>query len=832
MAIDLTTYEMQFLLKQFEKANVVLFAGAGFSTDAISGAGQHPPLGADLAVKLAAACGWKHEGEELPVVFEQAQKHLGTRALDELLASLYQQCKPAAWHRLTASIIWHRIYTTNIDDVLEQVYAKGGAQSVEPIVCPAPYIDPDPWLGSVQCVHLHGSVLDRSKPLTFSIQEFAKQTVVTNPWYQALVEDMHSRSVLFVGTKLTEAPFHHYLALREERPEGRKEVRARAFLVSPHVNAIMRRQLQDKGIVVVDSFAAAFFESVVPHIHARVADRTAVLKNRYPHHIRAIESGLLETQTSFLKQFELVSDGPAEAVTRSHFFLGAEPTWQDIRNGVDAERQISEPLRVASAAAVSGLRAIVIMGQAGSGKSTALRRACVELTRQGHIVYFLKSSDRLDMKAAGDVLQSLNGRHVFFAIDDAAFHIEAVEALTKTTTGTINATFLLAERPHVISPSLGAIRHLEPIVFEMPNLDQAECNRILDKLDSFGFLGTLKGRSRGEQLREFLGRSRKQLLVAMKEATSGRGFDAIISHEFFQLATDDARLAYTIACLVYQHGTPVRRRHLLACLDGRDYERSAVLREQLLGVVVPWRENDELLSPRHRVIAHLVVTEAAPLPVREAALRTYLSQIAGDVTPEAIRRRSPEYIGYRGLINFDGMLQLFGPAVDTIRGIYADMKGYYRDDFLFWLQYGKAELYFDNFEEAENYLQQSIGMKGTGNFQAEHHLGVLYLKRGCAASDAVAGHQDAERGEQLLRGQIQQGGRNEAYASAALITHKLRFLRKWGSPRLGSDMEELQRLATNALQRHPFDDAVKVAHEEITRAYLMQAVPQQQRSVR
>jgi hypothetical protein len=72
----------------------------------------------------------------------------------------------------------------------------------------------------------------------------------------------------------------------------------------------------------------------------------------------------------------------------------------------------------------------------------------------------------------------------------------------------------------------------------MPDLNSDDCSRIIDNLAEFGFLGALQGKPRADQLREFLVRSRKQLLVAMKEATSGRGFDAIIADEYDSLSAD------------------------------------------------------------------------------------------------------------------------------------------------------------------------------------------------------------------------------------------------------------------------------------------------------
>lgn len=181
MPIDFNSHELKLLLRQLEKGNVVLFAGAGFSIGARNLRGMDPPLGNQLAEALALECGWKYEGEDLGIVYEQAQKHLGSNGLNATLRGLYKDCVPAPWHNLIPKLFWYRIYTTNIDDVLENSYASGSVQRLDSITCPADFESQDVWFEHVQAIHLHGSVLDLQKGLTFTAAEYAGQTATPNP---------------------------------------------------------------------------------------------------------------------------------------------------------------------------------------------------------------------------------------------------------------------------------------------------------------------------------------------------------------------------------------------------------------------------------------------------------------------------------------------------------------------------------------------------------------------------------------------------------------------------------------------------------------------------
>jgi len=761
-------------------------------------------------------------------VYDQAQKHLGSQTLGAMLEQYYRDCKPAGWHNNIPSLQWYRIYTTNIDDVIEQAYKGKSAQRLDLITCPTNYYDSDQWYERVQSVHLHGSVLDPEKGYTFTLEDFAGQTASPNPWYQAMADDMMTRAFLFVGTRLTESPFYHYLNLRSQRSRGAQEVRAKSFVVSPNVSPIRLRQLEDSGFVVFSSTGGEFFDTLLPLVSGFVPDRLTLLKNRYPHQLAAISRGLLSQQSELLRQFDFVTaDPPSDAKSRkkSLFFEGAEPTWEDIASNLDAPREVTADFVQQISGAHKNIDALVLVGHAGSGKSTLLRRLAVELSRAGHNVYFMKSTERLDKRPISNLLDSVGDKRTFFVFDEAVAHIETLEDLVAHHPDW-TVTFLMADRPHLILPRLTALKHLKPSVLDMPPLTRTDSEAIIRKLSDFGRLGKLQGKTWTEQLREFLSRSKKQLLVAMKEATLGQGFNVILTNEFFSLASDGARLVYAITCLAYMHGAPVRRRHLLACLDGSDFDKATILANHLRDVVVPWREGSDFLCPRHRVIAHQVATESTPSEVRREAVISILIQLSPDITPHNISRRTPEYITYRRLINLDNMILLFGEDYDNIAGIYDEVKGYYGHQFLFWLQFGRCELYFDHFSLAENYLNQSLGIRSaaSGNYQALHHIAVLYLKRALASEDMVQAEEDIHHGSEILLDQIRERGHLDTYPYEALTTHKLKWLVRKQGPHMKQELESLVQIARTGHERHPYDDRMRDVYQRIYRDYLMLAV--------
>ena len=606
MSVDFNSPDLQLLLRQFQTGNAILFAGAGFSVSASNAEGTDPPTSQSLAERLSVECGWSYSGEELPLVYGQAEKHLGTRRLRDLMDRLFGHCTPADWHRSVAQIHWYRIYTTNVDDVIENSYTKSnGLQRLAVITCPAQYKDVDSWFEEVQCVHLHGSALDRSKQLTFTAEHFAVETARPSPWYQSLIEDMYSRSVVFIGSRLSEPPFHHYLQLRSLRARGTSEIRAKAFVVTPNPSRLWERQLLDQNMVVIPVTAEEFIPALAGKVSELVPDRMELLKARYPHQIQAIVSGLLTSRADLLRDFDIVDTAPTipterATVRRTQFFLGAEPSWDDVRAGVDAVRGFVPEFLDTLRGAADGHNVVLITGHAGSGKSTLLRRLAIELAREGRSAYFAKAPRTFPVEPVLALLRDLDEGTVYFFLDDAVHNLNSVSEILSNAPGEASVTFVLAERPHLIEARLSVLPRKPSAVLDIPPLSSSDCDLVIDKLSEFGYLGALQGVSRAEQRREFLGRSQKQLLVALKEATSGRGFDAIIGDEFRTLASDEVRMAYTIACLAYMHGAPIRRRHLLACIEGSDIEKGVLLSSYLRDVLVKWKDHPDFLCPRHR----------------------------------------------------------------------------------------------------------------------------------------------------------------------------------------------------------------------------------------
>jgi len=825
MQVEWSSPDLAYLRGQFMCGNVTLFAGAGFSVDATNASGSAPPLGKDLARLLARKAGNPYNDEPLAVVYESVEPVIGTKALRAYLRSLFSVTGFQEWYRVVPALTWRRIYTTNIDDLLQILYVRELQQRLCTIVCPANPEDRDQLFKSLQCVHLHGHI-SKDSPLTFTPHDFALNTARPNPWYQMFVDDLYSSPILFVGSDIDQTPYHHYLALRDTRLRESQEFRPKSFLVGPGIGPIRDRVFRTRNIVPIECTAREFFESLRDSVDLREFSCAAVRQRVFPHIEIRSDHVLVDSEVS--RHFDPIVPGflpPMEPGT-SYFFLGAEPTWDDIKNERDAPREIGGSIVAELVAPASTARCYVIHGPAGCGKTTLLMRIAQQLAQQGNTVYFAKGQERLEFGSLLTTAKEMAAKkqRCFVFVDLLTRHLGSLAPLPGKLIATPNLTLVLADRTNTYFNRNYAVSGLKPVEIAMPDLSKPDVERIIAKLEKFGFLGALRAKSPQDRINEFMVRASKQLLVAMKEATSGKGFDIILNDEFQGLG-EEARLAYLICCLAVARGAPgVYRRHLMPCLGSPSFRKAEVLDKLLRGVLLPANATGTMLRPRHRFIANWVTTEIAPLDLAYEATAVFLRHISADIVPNEITRRSPAYLAYRGMINCDGLWELFRGDAATVCALYDDLKPFYDSDFLFWLQHGMAFIKAGQLDVAENYLQQSLSLRPKSH-QTLHQLGILYLLQATNAPNPAAYIDKANEGIKILKSQIAERGDHDSYPYAAYLTYVARWFAYAGRGLVGQkDWESLRRIEEEALERWSRDDIVVAAVKEAGHLYLMRAI--------
>ncbi len=817
--------KLAFLKRQFQFGRVTLFTGAGFSLDAKNQKNSEPPLGNALGGLLANLGGFPYEEEPLPQVYAAVQKRTGRSQLEEFLTINYSIESFDPWYQKIAGLVWNRIYTTNIDNLIEKVYGGQSQQRLKTIACPHNFMPQPKTPATLQYVKLHGCVNNLDRGIRFSLEDFSQLQVEEDPWYTQLVDDIYFGSVIFVGTLAEESPLHHYLELRSKK--GRyNEHRPASFLVVPRVSTIRREALAEKNITAVEGTAREFFEWLVNEFGVEKPTVASVSTKfggwgdySLTRHLEAV------TRT-----FQCINAASLPTTTRAQphqFYLGTEATWKCIEERRDAPRAVAKEIgSVLADDSVS--TALILHGTAGSGKTTILKRMAFDASNAGHSVFWANPEVKLDIKTLVDFLTDNDDKSLRFVfVDTSSRFISSNEASLLHLLKLPRIRLVMADRTNAVAKHETIYTRLNFRSFEMGDMSDEEIDAVIERLNNHNFLGNLKGLNADDRRRSFRDGSKRQLLVALKTATSGKGFNQIIEGEFEELDTS-SQLAYLIACLVSAHtGTGVYRKHLLASLGKTSFSKGHIVADLLRGVLVAANESGTLLSPRHRVIASHVCHVAPIAQKREAVVR-FLKAIAPEISHHSARESTPQFRAYRGLINSTTLLGLFDRNFELIIEMYAELSDQFRNQFLFWLHYGRTYAIKGDLETARVFLGQAEGIcetSGVRSFQIKHQRGIVSLLQAVKTNNFELGKTFAEEGIATLGNLIEERGGTDNYPYVAYLEYVCRWYLIARKSISDVAWNKLREIGNIAVDKYRLDERVKKACKRVEQAYLLRLVP-------
>jgi len=358
---------------------------------------------------------------------------------------------------------------------------------------------------------------------------------------------------------------------------------------------------------------------------------------------------------------------------------------------------------------------------------------------------------------------------------------------------------------------------------DVPRLMRSEVLGIIAVLEEEGLLGRLKGMSQRERIDEFESREKagKQLLVAMREATSGKGFDEIIEDEFYSLPSRETKVLYLTVALATDAGYRISKQEVVRASKASPAETLDALERNLRGIVLKTGTHENLLLLRHRTIAEHVLNEAVARTLLAESYERLLPVLAEEAGGRGYRSRS--FRMYRDLVNHKTVFRRFEEDIEEARSIYESVASQFRTEAAFWHQYGLLELEFGNLELAENYLLQAQSLFPKSNYIA-NSIGHLYLKQSNAVRSETVAYELRRRGSEILEDQMRVD--DSPYPYHIYCAQRLRFSKKWLTKRddRKGELEHLRKVAEEGRRGYPRSRRLKSIKEKVDREYLRLAV--------
>lgn len=705
------------LMEGLARGEYHLLLGAGASLGALGGDERSLPNAQTLAEELLANFGIETNGEviDLGTAYEVVEGRLDAeeRDRDQYLKIRFSDCQPS-WHSIIPNICWRRIWTLNIDDVIEQTYAKNRGrylQDPKTYNWTDPYREPDRERDELQIIHLHGFAPWLGRPgqdFVFSIIEYVQASSTRHAWHRIFGDEFLQRPFIVIGASLADE-FDLALFLRRGN-QSRELVGRPSIIVLRDITRLQREQFLKWGLVPVKADARAFFADLVKELPAEESKLVSLIPGRIIG-LPPVEARIFQQQFLWLRADVL------PGVPEVHdFYGGDDPTWADIIANRDArfeivDRLLSDVLTENKGQPAKPRQVIhCLWGPPGCGKSTALLRIGRELITLGFDVFSFQGEERLDTKAALWWLQRSPKCALLF--DGLADFTEDVGMLAQEcAVADTNLVAFGTEREQRLQ---GVYWGIAPEFLKagkdhrLARLSDGDIDLLLTVLERERRLGKLTRRSAKERRNYFQRDARRQLLPGMAELEGAKGFRTRLMDEYnSDIRSDVLRDVYALTCMSYALGYPLPLGIVCvaAGISARKLSQELSEGAQLAGIVRTERRG---LRPRHRVVASIILERALNRKHRFRLSQDLAKALAPYITIDAIRQRTLPYRVARELMDADMVWAWMGKRL--ARDWYAQLVPEYAWNARFWEQRALVELRSSRFPQARSFAEQALAL--------------------------------------------------------------------------------------------------------------------------
>lgn len=612
------------LIDSVKSGNAILFLGSGASIGATHPQSEKIPTTEILKNKLCEKfLNGSLKDRPLAQVAQFCDHEAGRIGFQTYVSSLFSEYGPAEFHKMLPKFRWHAIATTNYDLIVERAY-DADEKRVQELVRfykdnMSIEAETKKHRNPLQFLKLHGCISkidDESIPLILATEQYITFEKNRTRMFNRLKDWAHEFPIIFCGYSISDPNIQTVLFdLFDDNVQ-----RPTYFVVQPRIDAIEERYWLSHRITPL-KFT---FEKFLIELDRQIPQFDRVLGSFAPKSGSTLTrfynvSGDSEPNSvrSFLGEdvLHIQSEMPKESADPKQYYKGYDREFTAIQENFDVQRTItdtvlSDAILGDETRSKSKIELFVLKGAAGNGKSTVLKRVAWEAAKEfDALVLYLREEGTI----RNDQLEEIAARtqfRIFLFVDRAAMLAQEIkDCLEFCRKKKIGITVITAERDGEWNTRCSSLENLVTQTYPIRFFSEAEVHSLLDKLEKHGALGLLETRSYEDRVRAFVDHARRQILVALHEATQGKPFEDIVVDEYERIFPAEAREMYLDVCTLNRFDVDVRAGLISRISDVQFEEFEKRFFKPLESVVYAKFDryvNDYVYRARHPHVASMV----------------------------------------------------------------------------------------------------------------------------------------------------------------------------------------------------------------------------------
>lgn len=765
----------------------VLFLGAGFSVGSSNEYGDIP-LGDSLKEELmqmffdssiSEAEKTEISHYSLQEVCEYIDEEIGRGVeLRQFLQKRFSNVVPAEFHYKLVSYPWRKIYTVNIDDLVENVYKKKG----EELLVQNKKKEKNSAV-ETQYIKLHGCVRENAEEMVFTRKEYSRLINGTmNFKLNNLVFDIQRENFIFIGASMDEADIDYYLTQYENAGYFQQ---GKMFFVEPYPTLKFRSRIKSLAGVLIESTAEEFLDFLEevnydPDEHQKCKDRlnySGIFV--YNDIIKAI---------NFKKVYE------------SDLYEGDDCKWEDVLKDWLFESPYYDIVkREIDAIDFERVNSYCysIYGKRLSGKACLLKQIGAYLNRNNYTVLEYRGK-QLEVDVLFDYMKNSKGNRFALLIEDASFYYKIIEKIIQQNDTEKKILIVTTSRNYNHQKKRYYLEGNPFTEFQIDDkLDIEYARRIYAKLSDKGYLGKLSMNSENGSREIAKYNVLANVFIAV---TYGKGFEERIRQSFDELIELDneqiIRLFKELTLfektdLPYYPSEMLTARYYVdfRCFDNKKSKRHSPIEKILLDFVKVTKEG---ISLKNRMLLEQVWNITSK-DERVQMIRDILKYTAPFVSE---KKENYWRIVFESLLKEDILETKVELSAKNIVDLYYQLKNEYGNISYYWLQMGIVEQRRKDFAKALNHLQMAKSIRPFA-YQIQHAIARNYLKEANSTQERVLYQSLFSEGEKqmldLIHSKEYHKDKAKCYSIHCYVLEKIKYIESHRLPLTNNDIRQMKK---------------------------------------